>query len=133
MRRCKALRGIAFAALLVSTACSDLGGFHLRASDLEIGPDPAVPGDQMVATLIVILAPVQRHSVILTINDTEHSRVTSGDAPAIPYVISLGDAADLIATYGIGTHSARVEVHADEANESARTRSVTFELRDAAP
>ena len=51
MRRCKALRGIAFAALLVSTACSDLGGFHLRASDLEIGPDPAVPGDQIECEL----------------------------------------------------------------------------------
>lgn len=133
MRRSKALRGVALAALLVLAACSDLGGFRLRASDLEIGPNPAVPGDQMVASLIVLLAPVQRHTVILTINDTEHSRVTSNDAPAIPYVISLGDAAGLIATYGTGTHFARVEVHADEANESASTRSVAFELRDAAP
>lgn len=133
MRRSKALRGVTLAALLVSTACSEFGGFRLRASNLEIGPNPAVPGDQMVATVIVILAPVQRHTVILTINDTEHSRVTSSDAPTIPHVISLGDAANLIATYGTGTHSARVEVHADEANESARTQSVTFELRDAAP
>jgi hypothetical protein len=133
LRRNKALGGAALAALLALTACSELGGFRLRASDLEIGPNPAVPGDQMVATFIVILAPTQRHTVILTINDTEHSRVTSNDAPEIPYVISLGDAADLIARYGTGTHSARVEVHAEEANESARTQSETFELRDAAP
>ena len=133
MRRSKALRGAALAALLVLTACSDLGGFRLRASDLEIAPTPAGPGDQMVATFIVILAPVQRHTVVLIINDREHSRVTSNEAPPIPYVISLGDAADMIATYGIGTHFARVEVHADDANESAGTRSVPFELRDAAP
>lgn len=133
MRGSKALRIGALATLLAMTACSELGSFRLRASDLEIGPNPAVPGDQMVATLIVFVAPVQRHTVVLTINGTEHSRVTSSDAPPIPYIITLGDAADMISAYGTGMHTARVEVHAEEANESASTRSVSFELRDAAP
>ena len=133
MRVSKALCGAALAMLLATAACSDLGGLRLRASDLQIGPNPAVPGDQMVATLIVLLAPVQPHTVVLTINGTEHSRFASSDAPPIPYVIELGDAADLIAAYGTGTHSARVEVHAEEANETARTRSVSFELQASAP
>ena len=133
MRHSKALRGAVLAALLVGSACSDFGGFRLRASNLEVGPNPAVPGDQMVASFILLLAPVQRHTVVLTINGTEHSRITSNDAPLIPYVIQLGDAADLIAAYGTGTHSARVEVHAEEADETARTSSVSFELRTAAP
>jgi len=133
MRVSKALRGCALATLLAMPACSDLGSFRLRASDLEIGPNPAVPGDQMVASLIVLVAPVQRHTVVLTINGTEHRRVTSSEAPPIPYIITLGDAADMISAYGTGTHTARVEVHAEEANESASTRSVSFELRDAAP
>jgi hypothetical protein len=133
MRRSKALRGGALAMLLAMIACSEFGNFRLRASDLEIGPNPAVPGDQMVASLIVLVAPLQRHTIVLTINGTEHSRVTSSDAPPIPYVIALGDAAGMISAYGIGTHTARVEVHAEEANESASTSSVSFELRDAAP
>ena len=133
MRCSKALRAGALAIFLATIACSDLGSLRLRASDLEIGPNPAVPGDQVVATLIVLLAPVQPHTVVLTINGTEHSRISSSEAPPLPYVIQLGDAADLIATYGTGTHFARVEVHAEDANESASTRSVSFELRDAAP
>jgi hypothetical protein len=133
MKGSKALRGGALAVLIAMIACSELGNFRLRASDLEIGPNPAVPGDQMVASLIVLVAPVQRHTIVLTINGTEHSRVTSSDAPPIPYIIALGDAAGMIAAYGTGTHTARVDVHAEEANESASTRSVSFELRDAAP
>jgi hypothetical protein len=133
MRVSKAIRGGVLATMLAVTACNEFGGLRLRASDLEIGPNPAVPGDQMVATLLVLLVPVQRHTVVLTINGVEHSRTTSSDEPPIPYVIQLGDAADLIAAYGTGTHSARVEVHAEEANETARTRSVTFELQAAAP
>jgi hypothetical protein len=133
MRVSKAVAGGALAALLAMTACSDLGGLRLSASNLSIGPNPAVPGDQVVASFIVLLAPVQPHTVVLTINGTEHTRVSSSEAPPLPYVIQLGDAADLIAAYGTGTHSARAEVHAEESNETARTRSVSFELRDAAP
>lgn len=133
MRISKAVRGGARVMFLAIIACSDLGSLRLRASDLQIGPNPAVPGDQMTATLIVLLAPVQPHTVVLTINGTEHSRISSSEAPPLPYVIQLGDAADLISAYGTGTHSARVEVHAEDANESASTRSVTFELRDVAP
>lgn len=129
----KTLRGGVLAAVVAMLACSDLGGFRLRASDLSIGPNPAVPGDQMVASFIVLLAPVQPHTIILTINGIEHTRVSSSEAPPLPYVLQLGDAADLISVYGTGTHSARIEVHAEESNESASTRSVGFELRDAAP
>ena len=126
----KALRAGALTATLAMTAC--LGDFHLSASNLDIGPNPAVPGDVVVATFLVILAPIQRHTVIVMIDDQEHLRVTSNQVPR-PYVLTLGAATDLIATYGAGTHSARVEVRAEEEGESARTQSAAFELRDAAP
>lgn len=117
--------------VLVITACfKDL---QLSAFDLQIAPNPAVPGDQVVASLAVILVPVQRHTIIVTIDNTEHLRVTSTEAPPRPYVIALGDAADLIARYGAGTHAARVEVRAEESDESARTQTVGFELRQPAP
>ncbi len=119
------------AAALALTACAD--DLHLSASGLEIGPSPAMPGDQVVASVVLIVAPVQRHTIILTIDSVEHLRVTSSEVPPLPYVITLGDAADLIAAYGTGAHSARVALRAEEANESVRTQSVSFELRQAAP
>ena len=119
------------ACVVAIAACfSDL---RLSASNLEIGPNPAVPGDVVVASVLLIVQPLQRHTIILTIDDVEHFRVTSTETPAIPYVITLGDATDLIATYGPGMHSARVEVRAEEANEAARTQTAGFELREAAP
>ena len=128
MNSIKALRAGVLAVALAG--CSDL---HLAAGDLQIGPNPAMPGDQVVASVIVSLVPTQRHTIILTIDDREHFRVTSTEKPAIPYVIGMGDAADLIAEYGVGTHTARVEVRAEDANERARTQSVTFVLQNAAP
>ena len=132
MHSIKALRGgaIALAIAVSLAACKD---FHLAASNLEIGPNPAVAGDQMVATVIVSLLPTQRNTIILTIDDQEHFRVSSNEAPAIPFIIELGDASGLIAKYGLGMHSARVEVRAEDDDESARTQSVSFELRDATP
>ncbi|MGH7637098.1 MAG: hypothetical protein ACREOK_05555 [Gemmatimonadaceae bacterium] len=125
----KALLVVA-SAVAIAACFSDL---RLSASNLEIGPNPAVPGDVVVATMFVIVQPLQRHTITLTIDDVEHLRVTSTETPAIPYVITLGDAADLIAEYGPGAHSARVEVRAEEANEAARTQTAGFELREAAP
>ena len=124
-------RKAALVAMLALTACLD--DFHLSASDLDIGPNPAVPGDVVVASFIVSLIPVQRHTVIVTIDNTEHLRVTSNERPPIPYLITLGDAADLIATYGAGAHVARVEVRAEDKGESARTQSASFELQQPVP
>jgi hypothetical protein len=114
----------------VATACSD---FQLSAFNLEIGPNPAEPGDMVVAAFNLHLAPRQPYTVILTIDEEEHSRVTHNDQPSVVQTIVLGDAADLIATYGEGVHEVRVEVVAEEDNESARTQSKAFELRLAPP
>ena len=119
------------AAALAMTAC--IGDFRLIAANLQIAPNPAVAGDVVVASFDLLLTPTQRHTVIVTIDNTEHTRVTSNESPPRPYVITLGDAADLIFAYGEGAHSARVEVRADEKNESARTQSAAFELRQSAP
>lgn len=130
MRGSKPVRAGVFAAVLAITACSE---FHLSASHLEIGPNPAVPGDVVVTSFILSLVPIQRHTIRIMINDTEHVSVTSSEQPPVPYLITLGDAADLISAYGAGTHSARIEVRAEDADRTARTQSVSFELRQATP
>lgn len=117
---------------LAASACGLLGGFHLSASNLQIGPNPAAPGDEVVATFNMSIAPLERYSVILLINGAEHVRVTSSSTPSTPYILVLGDAADLITKYGTGAHSARIEVLAEEQNERARTQSYNFELRTSA-
>lgn len=127
----KAVRAGAFAAVLAITACFD--DFHLSASNLEIGPNPAVPGDVVVASFVVVLSPTQRHTIQLIIDSAEHVAVTSTERPPIPYVLTLGDAADLISAYGEGTHSARIVVRAEDADRTARTQSFSFELRQATP
>ena len=114
----------------ISSACSD---FQLSAFNLDIGPNPAEPGDMVVAAFNLHLAPRQPYTVIVTIDDQEHSRVTHNDQPSVVQTIVLGDGADLIATYGEGVHLAGVEVVAEEDNESARTQSKSFELGLSAP
>ena len=129
MNRRLALR--ALAGLFVTTACfSDL---QLSAFNLEVGPTPAVPGDVVVATVELIVNPLQRHTIILTIDGVEHFRETRTETPERPYIITLGDAAGLLATYGPGTHLARIELRAEEDNELARTQAAAFELREEAP
>lgn len=105
----------------------------LSAHTLDVGPDPAAPGETVVVSFYVDLVPTQSHTMTVFVDGTEHLRVDDSDAPAIPVVLELGDAADLIATYGTGEHVVHVEVRANSAGKSARSGSVVFELVEAKP
>ena len=129
MRWSKTLR--ALAAMLAITAC--FRDLHLAAADLQIGPNPAVPGDVVVASVVISVVPVQRHTVRVMIDDKEHVALTSTERPEAPTVITIGNAADLIAAYGVGAHTVFIQVRAEDADRTARTRSVDFELRQATP
>lgn len=119
------------AALLSAAGCDS--DFVLSASNLQIGPNPARPGDQVVASFIVTLVPTQPHTILVMIDGAEHLRVSSDEAPAVPTLLDLGDAGDLIETYGSGEHAAHVEVHLTERGEVARSQSAIFELRNEGP
>lgn len=112
--------------LLGIAACEDL---HLATGSLDIGPNPAFPGDAVVASFILELLPTQQHSIVVFIDEQEHLRETRSDPPPTPVILELGDAGDLIASYGAGEHAVHVEVNV--AKESTRTQSVTLELREA--
>lgn len=115
-------------ACVVTFGCGD---FHMSTSDLDIGPNPAVPGNMVVASFLLSLIPVQNHTIIVIIDDTEHMRVTSSEPPPIPVVLQLGDAGDLITQYGAGEHDVYIMVHAGD--ESSRTQSVPLQLNPSAP
>ncbi|HEX6309266.1 MAG TPA: hypothetical protein VFZ69_13815 [Longimicrobiales bacterium] len=114
------------AAAVAAVGCG--GDFHLSASDLQIGPDPAVPGDLVVATFVLRLIPTQSHTIIVMIDDTEHMRLTSDQAPMNPVILDIGDAGDLIADYGTGDHTMYILVNANESDERTRTQAVAFRL-----
>ena len=107
--------------------------FHISTSDMAISPNPARPGDAVVAAFVLNLIPQQSHTMIVVIDDTEHLQLTSSDDTRAPITIQLGDAADLIAQYGTGEHTAYVRVIANESDEATRTQSVGFELLDNVP
>lgn len=113
--------------LMLAAACGD---FHMSASELMITPNPAVPGDVVSATFVLSLIPAQNHTIIVVIDGAEHVRVNATGAPSIPETVLLGDATNLIATYGAGDHQAHVVVHAGD--EVTRTQAITFRLNDSA-
>lgn len=116
--------------LIVAGGCgSDL---LLSASNLDIGPNPARPGDAVIASVVVTLVPTQRHTIRLTIDGAEHLSVTNDEAPGVLTILELGDAADLLTAYGEGEHTAQVEVQVHDGGQTARTQFVSFELQEGA-
>ena len=129
-----ATRDRVFSALIVGlVAAGCAADLFLSTSNLEIGPNPAQPGETVIASFRLALAPTQSHTIIIFIDDVEHSRVTTSEPPAVPMVLEIGEAGDLIDSYGEGVHSAYVEVRLTDRNRTSRTRSVTFELQAATP
>lgn len=118
---------VAAVAMLAIMGCGDL---HLSTSNLQIAPNPAGPGDMVVASFVLSLVPLQQYTIVVLIDDTEYLRVTMNEQPAVPVVIQLGDADALIARYGTGAHFARVEVRAEEDNEITQTAPTSFELEE---
>jgi hypothetical protein len=125
-----ARRGSALVALLVAataaTGCSE--DLHLSVVDLDVGPNPAGPGTAVAATVVVNILPAQGHAIYLYIDDQEHLRESHSGAPPVPVIFQLGDAADLIETYGAGEHTLHVDVRLDASGKLGRSRSVTFVL-----
>jgi len=120
----------AIALVLAAAACtSDL---LLAARELEIGPSPAQPGDTVTFVFQLTVIPAQSYTVIVLIDGTEHLRVTRVEAVNGPFESKLGDAADLIARYGVGTHTGDIEVRLNERSRIARTASREFVLEAAA-
>jgi hypothetical protein len=121
------LLAIALCASLGTAGCRD---FHLSTTGIDIGPTPAHPGDTVVLSFVLNLVPTQRHTMKVFVDDTEHLSITSSELPAVPVIIELGDAADLITAYGTGQHVVYVRVEAHESGGATETRSAVLELAE---
>lgn len=119
---------VALGAVLGMTGCRE--AVTLTATNFDVQPNPAFPGDQVEVSFVLTLLPVQSHTMIVFIGEAEHMRVTRDRTPPIPVRLDVGDAADLISEYGVGNHTVSVEIHANHSDQAIETQSRTLELRE---
>lgn len=113
-------------AVAAAAGCND--DLHLSVVQLDVGPDPARPGDRVQASVEVNILPAQRHGIYLFIDGQEHLRLSNDGAPPFPVILQLGEAEDLIETYGVGEKEVYVEVRLQSSDEIARSQTATFVL-----
>lgn len=101
----------------------------VSASGLEVIPNPAHAGDSVSFVFALVVVPRQAFTVTIRIDGVEHSRESRNEEINDLVIKPLGDAADLISTYGLGTHLGSVEVRLADGGRSA-TSTRTFELQD---
>lgn len=123
------LAGMLAAAFVASACGPDL---LLGARELQISPNPAQPGDAVSFVFILSVVPEQDYTIVAFIDGTEHVTVAGFEAIDAPFVVVVGAADDLITEYGLGTHTAYIEVRLKQ-GRTARTADVGFELREAPP
>ena len=104
----------------------------LGAGQLEISPNPAQPGDSVSFVFRLRVVPEQDYTVIAFIDSTSHQTVDGFEAVDGPFVLQVGTADELIATYGLGAHTAYVEVRLLGHDRTAQTAAKAFELVEAA-
>lgn len=97
---------------VLGLGCAD--AITLTASNFDVDPSPAFPGDEVEVHFVLTLLPTQSHTMVVFFGNTEHMRVTSDQRPPVPVRLDLGDAADLIDQHGTGNHAIYVEIHASD-------------------
>lgn len=121
---------MALALVLALPGCKP--DLQLAATNLQVTPDPAQPGQAVTFTFHLTILPAQGYTVIAFIDEVEHTRVTGFSAHDGLFPVEVGAATDLIAQYGLGTHEGAVEVRLDDRNRSA-TAARTFTLEESPP
>ena len=116
--------------VLAALGCSD--DFTLSITSLDISPSPAQAGDSVVVSFRLTVQPEQGFAIIMQIDGTEHVRINRFEAIDEPVALSIGDAGDLIATYGLGTHDGSVVIRLDDGGRSS-TATRTFVLQEPPP
>ena len=104
----------------------------LGAGNLEVAPNPAQPGDVVSFVFRLSVIPEQDYTITAFIDSTSHMTVDGFEAVDGPFVLQVGTADELIAAYGLGTHTAYVEVRLLGHNRTAQTAEKAFELVEAA-
>lgn len=121
------LAALALGAVVASGAC--LSTSSLFATDLDVQPDTAQAGDTVAFVFYLQAIPSQTITVKALVDGTEMVTLESAGLFDGMYSVDVGDAADLIARFGTGTHGGQVEVRSLEEGRTVRTQVVEFLLQ----
>ena len=127
------MRGSSKAAWLLASAiglaalgCDEL---LIRAANLQVVPDPAQQGEEVSFVFDFTLIPERNYTITASIDGMVHRTETRMEAFDGVFVLRIGDAGDLISTYGVGTRTAHIAVRDNDGGRTAQTASVPFELQ----
>ncbi len=115
--------------------CAVMGGCKIGEDKafsigvLFISPNPAQQGDVVTFTFDLIVIPERSFTVTAFIDDMAHTSQTFQQRQNGLFDFEVGDAGDLIAQYGLGTHTGRVEVLIAPDDELLANSARNFELQ----
>ena len=105
----------------------------LEAFGLQVSPTPAQEGDLVSFDFSLNVAASQPVILSALIDGEEYSTQTAPSFYSGLFSWEIGDAADLIARFDLGDHTAQIRVRESDGGHTAATEQVTFTLVVPAP
>ncbi len=110
-------------------ACSE--SISLDVGDLEVKPNPAQAGEDIAFEFFLMVMPARSVRLSAVVDGVTYSMETRSFNVNARFEWPLGDAADMIAQYGAGTHNAQVLLLDIEEGIQLGSEQVSFELVEA--
>lgn len=104
-------------------------GNVVQVGKVRVVPNPAVPGDTVKLVFDLRVMPERTVTMTVFIDGTAHAGQTRTARFDGPFEFVLGPAADLIAAFGRGTHSARLDLRVNEGGRVIISQGVSLELQ----
>lgn len=100
----------------------------LQIGALTIGPNPAAAGESVTFRFGLTVVPEKNVTITAFINDEAYFSQTKLVFWDALYEFEIGGADPMIARFGVGVHTARVQVFVIDEGRTLRTQAVPFEL-----
>ena len=113
--------------------CGLTSDVTLEAFNLQVVPSPAQEGDLVFFNFTLTVVANGDATLTASIDDQVHATQAAPRLFSGVYTWEIGDAADLIATYGLGDHTVRISVRDPASDRTATSELVTFTLIEAVP
>jgi hypothetical protein len=114
--------------MALSVGCVD--DLLLSLRNLEIAPNPAQPGQPVSFVVDLVVIPEHNFTITALIDDEVHTSETRQALFDGLFEFEMGDAADMIAQYGVGLHLGQVRIRLNDGGQTSQTQQVQFELQD---
>jgi hypothetical protein len=108
--------------------CGLVENVTLEAFNLQVVPTPAQEGDLVSFDFRLNVAASAPVSLSALIDGEEYSTQTVPSFYSGVFTWEIGDAADLIARFDLGDHTAQVRIRESDGGHTAATEQVTFTL-----